>query len=365
MTADPEHEALLTWDYTSEVWSWSPADGPWSPAHGRPKTSGARLSASTGSLGPDDAYEFWREVVIYDFAAGRMDAEAKREFRGAGEVLAAPRGSIFTCRLGPLSGERTRAQSRADGCDEVSFGLVRKGRRRTVGPDGTVSSSEAGDFYVYDAAMPCRLEWTAHESIYLAVPRDLLRSTFGGDPPPAEQLRTALQASGLAPFLKGQLDLMARRWRRTPERDQMVVFDAALDLLLAALAGVLGSASAEGSEAVGAGQFAAACRFIEANLPDPDLDPVRIARSAGCSRATLYRLFARRELTVAGYVRDRRLQRFMRLLRVAGPDATIAALAARCGFFDPPTFNQTFRRRFGVSPGELRREAMKIALVRR
>ena len=182
MTADPEHEALLTWDYTSEVWSWSPADGPWSPAHGRPKTSGARLSASTGSLGPDDAYEFWREVVIYDFAAGRMDAEAKREFRGAGEVLAAPRGSIFTCRLGPLSGERTRAQSRADGCDEVSFGLVRKGRRRTVGPDGTVSSSEAGDFYVYDAAMPCRLEWTAHESIYLAVPRDLLRSTFGGDP---------------------------------------------------------------------------------------------------------------------------------------------------------------------------------------
>ncbi len=70
-------------------------------------------------------------------------------------------------------------------------------------------------------------------------------------------------------------------------------------------------------------------RYIRRHLTDPDLDPDTVAAAIGCSRSTLYRLFNGNELFVQGYVRELRLQQFLRLLQKDARNAPIYALAQR------------------------------------
>src|SRR5690606_23917122 len=86
--------------------------------------------------------------------------------------------------------------------------------------------------------------------------------------------------------------------------------------------------------------FVAAKRYIEAHLDNPHLEVDDVARAVACSRSTLYRIFAEHELTVAGYIRELRLQKFTMLLRNAGEGATVSELAERCGVLDPKTLSK-------------------------
>src|SRR5690606_41963770 len=74
----------------------------------------------------------------------------------------------------------------------------------------------------------------------------------------------------------------------------------------------------------------AAQRYIDPNLSRPALDAATLALAIGCSRATLYRAFADHGLTVVGYIREQRLQKFHRLLKTAAKGGPIAVLAEQC-----------------------------------
>lgn len=102
------------------------------------------------------------------------------------------------------------------------------------------------------------------------------------------------------------------------------------------------------------GLLLAACRLIDLQLAHPGLDVSFIASRLGCSRATLYRAFAARELAVAGYIRERRLQRVWGLLHSLPASVPIAEVARRCGFLDSTSFSRMFRRRFGVRARDVR-----------
>ncbi|MBQ2263635.1 MAG: helix-turn-helix domain-containing protein [Loktanella sp.] len=69
--------------------------------------------------------------------------------------------------------------------------------------------------------------------------------------------------------------------------------------------------------------------------------------------------FADHDVTVAGAIRELRLQRLMRLLQTAPDGLPIVRLAERCGLYDAPNVNQMFRKRFGMSPRDIR--ASKIS----
>ena len=95
--------------------------------------------------------------------------------------------------------------------------------------------------------------------------------------------------------------------------------------------------------------------MIERTCADPDLSPDRIALSVGCSRATLYRLFARHDRSVAASVWQARLERALRMLCSAESIAmTIGDVALLSGFTDVPTFTRMFKRRYGKTPREAR-----------
>ncbi|WP_259402220.1 helix-turn-helix domain-containing protein [Microbispora sp. H10670] len=98
--------------------------------------------------------------------------------------------------------------------------------------------------------------------------------------------------------------------------------------------------------------------FIRQRLGDPDLNAEMIAAAHGISVRHLYKIFQEQGVSVAGWIRRRRLEGCHRdladpLLR-ARPIQTIAA---RWGFSDAATFSRNFRAAFGMSPRDHRHRA--------
>lgn len=94
-------------------------------------------------------------------------------------------------------------------------------------------------------------------------------------------------------------------------------------------------------------------KFIDANLTSSLLEPDRVAAQFGLSRASLYRLFDPLG-GVAGYIRERRLQRAMEELTARGsPSRSIAAVGRKMGYPDAASFARAFRAQFGMTPSAI------------
>ena len=95
--------------------------------------------------------------------------------------------------------------------------------------------------------------------------------------------------------------------------------------------------------------------WIEEHLSDPDLDPDAIAAAHHISTRYLHKVFSRHDMTVAGYVRARRLELIRRDLGdPANAREPVSSLARRRGIVDPSYLSKAFRSRFRVSPREYR-----------
>jgi AraC-like DNA-binding protein len=100
--------------------------------------------------------------------------------------------------------------------------------------------------------------------------------------------------------------------------------------------------------------FQRAHALIDAMCCDPQLNPMKVARRLGCSRATLYRAFQQRDLTVAGYIQQVRFERVRNSLALAAPRIPISSIAMDCGFECLRHFHRRFKQVFGDTPGAYR-----------
>ncbi|MBO3748756.1 helix-turn-helix domain-containing protein [Streptosporangiaceae bacterium NEAU-GS5] len=101
--------------------------------------------------------------------------------------------------------------------------------------------------------------------------------------------------------------------------------------------------------------------FIQQHLGDPRLAPGAVAAAHHISLRTLHQLFHDEGLTVAGYIRQRRLERCRRDLSDPALDARpVAAIAAKWGFSSASDFSRAFRAIHGLPPSEFRRFARVV-----
>lgn len=98
-------------------------------------------------------------------------------------------------------------------------------------------------------------------------------------------------------------------------------------------------------------------QHIMENLHDPNLSPGSTAAVFRMSRRYLYNLFALASTTPAEFILGSRLERSRDVLRDATQSARqIGDIAYRLGFSDATRFSHAFRKRFGASPSEYRRQ---------
>jgi AraC-like DNA-binding protein len=101
--------------------------------------------------------------------------------------------------------------------------------------------------------------------------------------------------------------------------------------------------------------------FIQQHLGDPRLSPAAVAAAHHISLRALHQLFHDEGLTVAGWIRHRRLERCRRdLSDPALASRPVSAIAARWGFASASDFTRTFRNAHGLPPAEYRRTARVV-----
>ena len=122
------------------------------------------------------------------------------------------------------------------------------------------------------------------------------------------------------------------------------------------LSGYVGARCAEEIAALAAPEtlFSRATEFIATHLADPQLTPAVVARSQHVSLRLLQREFAAHSTSVAGWIRERRLERCRSDLERSDARVPVGEVGARWGLIDAGTFSKAFKAAYGASPREYR-----------
>jgi len=127
------------------------------------------------------------------------------------------------------------------------------------------------------------------------------------------------------------------------------------DLIALALGARGDAAEIAAGRGLRAARLREALAVIEARFTDPALSTETVARAIGLSRRYLNTLLLESGSTFAERVLELRLRKACAMLSDIRNDATkVSDIALAAGFNDVSYFNRWFRRRFGLSPGELR-----------
>ncbi|CAG9259146.1 AraC family transcriptional regulator [Paraburkholderia caribensis] len=306
----------------------------------------------TGTYPSDQRFEVWRDEVnaIFD-----VDIDQSASARFNYRLTTGYVGSLLMgCGTWSGQGEpvaygvkRSTKMLRSDGLDHfylclgITHSLAGYAGRQPI-------HAQPSTIYLLDLASELDSEIVAGDTIILTVPRDLLPERVK-----SARLHGTILHGPMSSLLADHLYSLRRQLPNLSPTDMPHVEQATLAMISATLApSVEALAQAEGE--IDRAMMTRVRRFIDANLTSPDLNPLRICKEVGVSRAQLYRLFSR-ESGVAFYIQQRRLAAIRDLLESGkARDQRISTLAFQYGFKSESHFSRSFRQAFGCSPTEAR-----------
>ncbi|MEV4002877.1 helix-turn-helix domain-containing protein [Actinomadura sp. NPDC049753] len=315
---------------------------------------------NTAEVPVAERFAFWREVTAKVWVPCNLRCEPHLESRFQAGLRISEFGPVQASLMTatPYSVERTPKLIRQSDpgilmlvCTVRGHGVMTQdGRRTEFGP---------GDLVLADTSRPYRAELSpdvpGSQVLVLCLPRSLL-------PFPQRDLRRLAGVrlrsdQGMGALSSQFLLQLARHLHELGPSDTARLATLTLDVFTAALATALDAPDVVPPQARRRVLMAQIFSFIRRNLGDPQLTPDAIASAHHISLRYLHKLFHQEGHTVAGWIRERRLERCLRDLadpRLA--DRPINAIAARWGFGSAAHFSQVFRGAYGLSPGQFRRQ---------
>ncbi|MEV6348456.1 helix-turn-helix domain-containing protein [Actinoplanes sp. NPDC051851] len=299
-----------------------------------------------------DRFEDWCQAVTEAFVP--LDASRRDGGPFHGELRGATLGALrlYQVEAGSHRVRRTSRLIAAERGDYYKLGLQCRGGS-VLSQDGRSVALRPGDFSVYDTTRPytftfddpCRL-------LVLIFPRALL-----GLPAAGVGRLTATRfsgAGGLGGLISSFLTRAAEVLDDVDERDAHRLGGNVLDLLTTGLAGHLETRPADPDVARRA-LFTRAVAYVDTHLGEPGLTPGVIAAVLHISPRYLYKLFQSEGVTVASWVRRRRLEACGRDLRdPLLASCPVSLIGARRGLTDAAHFSRLFHAAYGLSPRDYR-----------
>jgi AraC-like DNA-binding protein len=312
--------------------------------------------ATTLGLPAGQRFEYWKHVLSHTFVPLEVSTPSgDADFRGR----------LRGCELGSLrfievcaeahTARRTARLVKAAPAGCYKIGLQLRGSSVLI-QDGREATLTPGDFTIYDTDRPYTLAFSdPHRMLVLVFPRDVLglpQDRLAG----LTATRLPGEAGGLAtliaPFL-AQVSGVLDSDFRAPWAGVRLAGNV-LDLLGTVLTERLECAPPD-PDAAHRALMLQITAFIEAHLGEPELSPAQIAAAHHVSLRQLHKLFHASGTTVAGWIRQRRLEHCAHDLRDPRRAARpVAAVGARWGYPDPAHFSRLFKASFGLSPRDYR-----------
>lgn len=320
----------------------------------------------TEDLPAADRFEFLREAVSEVWVPMELRSEYQAEYRAQIRSSGLGAVQVSVVNLQPIVATRTsKLISEADP-DLLKVVLLARGGAGWVCQSGRQARLEPGDFTIYDTRRPFELvygsgESTAGETMNFMFPRSLL-------PLPQSQLdkltAVAMPAGpGIGTLASRFLLQLAHGIDAYGPAEVTRLATAALDVLTARLAHELDGHRWLPPETHKRALLARIHAFIHARLGDPELSPTMIAAAHHTSLRSLHALFQEHGMTVAGWVRRRRLESAARdLTDPKQARSPVATIAARWGFPNAAHFTQAFKAAYGMPPRDYRQRAILAGL---
>jgi AraC-like DNA-binding protein len=278
-----------------------------------------------------------------------------RPFEGALQRISGRGVELIDHATDALWADRPLKRCNADGCGDVSIDLMVECTEAMM-INGVEAAVRPSDACLIDYSRPVQIRRSRHRTLALMLPRRRVIDTVG-EQNLARLAGAQLSTSGIAALLRAYLRKIADGTARFDRARRVLAMDAAANLALVAL-------QAEFQEPLDVDQFGdalylAARMTIRGQCADPAFRVERVAELIGCSRASLYRLFTARGESVAHTIWLARLERAHALLvDPAHGDRFVSEIAFRCGFTGSAAFSRIFKRRYGMTPSEVRAAAM-------
>jgi len=307
-----------------------------------------------------DRLDFVRDMTATTWVPMECRSELgdyRGEFRASG--LGAMQ--VVVMDIMPITVRRTpQLISQADP-DLLKMVLVCGGNSCVVTQDGRQAPLSAAEFAIYDTRRPYEVACgTGGDQ-----PTQMMTFMFPPSLLPLSRNRlrqlaaVPFQASaGLGDLTSQFLLQLARNIDHYSPAEAARLSTAALEVLATRLAHELDVCDWGTPEARRHALFTTVQAFIRRHLGDSRLSPGMIAAAHHMSLRSLHQLFHDEGLTVAGWIRGRRLERCRRdLADPALASRPVAAIAARWGFSSAADFSRAFRAVHGLPPAEYRMSA--------
>jgi AraC-like DNA-binding protein len=304
-----------------------------------------------------DLVDFLREVMARTWLP--MECRPERRTDYCAEFRASGLGpmQVVVMDVPPATVRRTPALIAQADPDMLKMVLVRGGCC-VVSQDGRQARLLPGEFALYDTRRPYE--------VVCGPGRDqpVQMMTFMFPPTLLPLSRNRLRQLAAVPFPAGVglgdvtsqfLLQLARNVDHCSPSEAARLSTAALEVLGTRLAHELDTHDWDTPEARRHALLTTVQAFIQKNLGEPALSPGMIAAAHHMSLRSLHQLFHDEGLTVAGWVRKRRLECCRHdLSDPALASRPVAAIAARWGFPNPGDFSRAFRTVHGLPPAAYR-----------
>jgi AraC-like DNA-binding protein len=308
---------------------------------------------STAALPARDRLPVWREVFGQTMV--RLDIEPAKgtSFHAEGELCALPGAAFASVTVSPVRVSRTQRLIADDMADMVflvtadaPLHIAQRGREQVLGAGDAIflRGSECSVIQCRDRA----------RFTNISVPIDDLTPMLANREDVS--LTVVSRQNEMLDFLVGYVSLLQARQK--PCSDELGRIAAAhIRDLMAAMIGAEPDCGSPARER--GGVRAARLRAIKADigthLCEPGLSIDMIAARHGISPRYVRKLFQDEHTTVSDFVLSLRLEWSRRLLLSPGhATCTIASIAHASGFSDLSYFNRTFRRRYAMTPSDIR-----------
>jgi len=310
-----------------------------------------------------DRLEFVQQMTAATWVPMECHSDMRADYRGVFRASGLGPMQVVVMDVMPITVRRTPALIRQADPDMLKLYLVCDSGTSVVDQGGQQARLTRAEFAFYDTRRPyevtCGADNRPTRVMTFRFPPSLL-------PLSRSQIRrltaTRIPASaGLGDLTAQFLLQLARNVDHYSPAEAARLSAAALEVLATRLARELDARDWDTPEARRHALLTTVQTFIQQHLGDPRLDPAGIAAAHHISLRSLHQLFHDEGLTVAGWIRRRRLEQCRRdLSDPALGNRPVAAVAARWGFTSAADFSRAFRAEHGMPPSEYRSSARVV-----
>lgn len=323
------------------------------PAQGAARRGAAAFQFSTDDFRSHERIAAWRDVFGRTVLNIDVTPLNRHSFQASAAISRT--GTFGVLRATTSPAVQSNSESLITNGD-VSFGAVlssvwgaeQVGRSSDLGPGDAVLMSN-GDVGSLTFPQDCHyVAFSLPRAAFARLVPDvdaLFARRIPADNPALQMLLRYLEL--------GQDDLVAA------DPDLQAAFaDHVCDLLALALGATRDAAEVARSRGLPAARLQAMKDDIRRASHNPDLTVHAVAARYGVSPRYVQRVFEESGSTFTGYLAEQRLLAAYKALRSHASSAfPISTIALNCGFSDVSHFNRLFRRRFGCTPGDVRKTA--------